>query len=97
MAKFYKAVLKPFKNDREVLEDVYPHLLDREGGKYFPTMEERLGDAECPRCPEETKEWGLEKAKPYSRWILLPEESVSRTQGGKPYIECMDCGYKTHL
>lgn len=97
MAKFYKAILKEFKNDREVLEDVYPHLLVREGGKYFPTMEERLGDAECPNCPKETKEWGLKKAKPYSRWILLPEESVSRTQGGKPYIECMDCGYLTHL
>lgn len=97
MAKFFKTVLVPFKNDKEVLEDVYPHLITRENGKYFPTMEERLGDAECPNCPKETEEWGLEKQEKHTRWMLLPEESASVTQGGKPYIQCLDCGYITHL
>lgn len=90
--KFYQSVLKPIKGN--VLEDVYPHLV---GTKHMPTMEERLGDAECPNCPKETEEYGHKKKEKYSRWMLLPEESVSVTQGGKPYIECLDCGYVTHL
>jgi hypothetical protein len=89
--KFYQAVLKPVKN---VMEHVYPHL---HGTKYEMTLEERLGDAECPRCPKETKEWGLEKQEKYTRWMLLAPESASVTQGGKAYIECLDCGYLTHL
>ena len=87
MAKFYKAVLKPFNTDQEVLDDVYSHL----EAKDVPTMEERLGDAECPNCPDE----GVEKTQ--TRWMLLPDESVAVTQGGKAYIECLDCGYNTHL
>jgi hypothetical protein len=90
--KFYQSVLKPITGN--VLNKVYPHLV---GTRYMPTMEERLGDAECPNCPKETEEYGHKKLKGYSRWMLLPEESVSVTQGGKPYIECLDCGYITHL
>jgi hypothetical protein len=97
MAKFYQSKLTEFKGDVDVLEHVYPHLMTRDGGKYFPTMDERLGDAECINCPKETEEYGHEKKEKYSRWMLLPEESVSRTQGGKPYIECLDCGFLTHL
>jgi hypothetical protein len=97
MAKFFKSVLVPLKNDREALEIAFPHLVTRDNGKYFPTMEERLGNAECPQCPNEIKEWGLEKQEKHTRWMLLPPESASVTQGGKQYIECLDCGYKTHL
>jgi len=89
---FYQAVLKQIKHN--VLEDVYPQLV---GTKCMPTMDERLGDAECPNCPKETEEWGLEKKEKYTRWMLLAEETASVTQGGKPYIECLDCGYITHL
>ena len=97
MAKFYKAELKEFKSDKHVLKHVYPHLMTLHEGKYFPTMEERLGDAECPNCPEETKEYGHEKVEKYTRWMLFPEEHPSVREGGKPYIQCLDCGYKTHL
>jgi hypothetical protein len=94
MAKFYKTVLVPLKNDMEALEIAFPHLIR---SKDLPTMEERLGDAECPNCPKETIEWGLKKKEKHTRWMLLPPESASVTQGGKQYIECLDCGYTTHL
>lgn len=83
MATFYKAVLKKVKGN--VLDDVYPHLV---GTKYMPTLEERLGNkrGECPECRND---------KP--RWMLLPDESVAVSQGGKAYIECLDCGCITHL
>jgi hypothetical protein len=84
---FYKPILH--KVEGNVLEDVFPHLV---GTKHMPTMEERLGDGECPECPKET--W-VEKT--HTRWMLLAEESASVTQGGKAYIECLDCGYTTHL
>jgi hypothetical protein len=57
MAKFYQSKLTEFKGDVDVLEHVYPHLMTRDGGKYFPTMDERLGDAECINCPKETEEY----------------------------------------
>jgi len=90
---FYQAVLKPVTN---VLEHVYPHLLTRENGKYLPTMTERMGSelAECPQCPDE--EW-LEPKPTQARWMLLAPETQSVEQGGKPYIECLNCGYLTHL
>lgn len=48
------------------------------------TLEERIGDGKCPDCD-------------CNSWILLPEESSAVTNGGKPYCECMECGYTTHL
>ncbi len=89
MAKpeFYKSTLTKIKGN--VLDDVYSYL---KGTKDFPTMEERLGDAECPECPKE--EW---VKKDRTRWMLLPDESVAVSQGGKEYIECLNCGYVTHL
>jgi len=83
MATFYKTILKKVKGN--VLNDVYPHLV---GTKNMPTLKERLGNnnGECPGCRND---------KP--RWMLLPNESVAVTEGGKPYIECLDCGYITHL
>lgn len=47
------------------------------------TLEERIGDGKCPDCGDD-------------KWIMLPEESVA-VREGKPYIECMCCGYQTHL
>lgn len=41
-------------------------------------------DGECPRCQN-------------TEWALLPDESEAVRDGGKPYIECIDCGYLTHL
>ena len=48
-------------------------------------LDERLGNGGC--CSE----CGGNK------WMLLAKESVAVTQGGKPYIECLDCGSTTHL
>jgi predicted RNA-binding Zn-ribbon protein involved in translation (DUF1610 family) len=50
------------------------------------SMSERMGSdsAECPEC-------GL------NVWWLLPLESVARREGGKPYCECLNCGYTTHM
>lgn len=64
-----------------VLNLVYPQL---KGTIYMPTMEERLGNGKCPDCD-------------CNSWIMLPEESYAVREVGKPYIECMGCGYHTHL
>jgi predicted RNA-binding Zn-ribbon protein involved in translation (DUF1610 family) len=49
------------------------------------TLEERLPDnGDCPECKENV-------------WWLLPNSSVAVRTGGKPYVECMNCGYQTHL
>jgi hypothetical protein len=65
-----------------VLDLVYPHLK----GKEQMTMTERMGseNAQCEQCGE-------------NEWWLFPEESVIVAQGGKPYIECLNCGQVTHL
>jgi hypothetical protein len=64
-----------------VLDHVYPYFK----GKGQLTMEERLGN------PEGNCVCGG------SEWIILPNECVAVSQGGKPYIECMVCGEWTHL
>ena len=65
-----------------VLDEVYPHLI----GKEQLTMTERMGseEAKCPDCSN-------------NEWYLLPGDSVAVREGGKPYIECLNCGYQTHL
>lgn len=47
---------------------------------------ERMGteEAKCPKCED-------------NRWWLLPKLSVAVKEGGKPYCECLNCGYQTHL
>jgi len=50
------------------------------------TLTERMESEEC-KCPDCGK----------NKWMLLPKEGVAVTQGGKPYIECLTCGYVTHL
>ena len=65
-----------------VLDEVYPHLK----GKDQLTMTERMGseEAKCPDCSN-------------NEWWLLPNDGVAVREGGKPYIECLNCGYQTHL
>lgn len=50
------------------------------------TMKDRMGteDALCPECG-------------HNHWWLLPKEGAAVREGGKPYIECLNCGYTTHL
>lgn len=64
-----------------VLDEVNPHLPN---GTF--TMAERMGseEAKCPDCSN-------------NEWWLLPSDSCAVREGGKPYIECLNCGYQTHL
>ena len=48
------------------------------------TLEERLPEGKCEDCG------GKE-------WIILPKESAIVRQSEKPYIQCINCGYHTHL
>lgn len=49
------------------------------------SLEERLpNNGECTECGA-------------NQWWLLPKEGVAVREGGKSYIECLDCGYQTHL
>jgi hypothetical protein len=46
------------------------------------SLEQRI--TPCPECR------GTE-------WWLLPKEGAAVREGGKPYCECLNCGYQTHL
>lgn len=65
-----------------VLDEVYPHLK----GKGQLKMEDRLGSKSggCDECGS-------------NEWWLYPKESAAVREGGKPYIQCLNCGYITHL
>lgn len=65
-----------------VLDHVYPHLK----GANQLTMTERMGseEARCSECGN-------------NEWILLADDSCAVREGGKPYMECMNCGTLTHL
>ena len=65
-----------------VMDEVYPWFK----GEHQMTMKEHMGndEAKCPECSN-------------NEWFLLPADSVSVRQGGKPYCECLNCGYQTHL
>jgi hypothetical protein len=78
---FYQAVLKKVKGN--IFNHVYPHIENAD--KQF-TLGERLGNENgcCTECGG-------------NEWMLLPKESVAVKQGGKPYIECLECGATTHL
>jgi len=91
-AKFYKTVLVEVTGN--VLEDVYPESV---GTKHMPTMTERMGNehASCPDCISE--DYISEEQKNHPEWIMLPEEGCAVREGGKSYIECIHCGYVTHL
>ena len=70
------------KVEGDIIQHVYPYLT-----KHEITLEERMpDDALCPECDSSKREW-----------YLLPKESIMIKEGGKPYCECMNCGYTTHL
>ena len=49
------------------------------------SLEDRLGaGAQCPECGQ-------------NEWFLLPKESLAVRSGGKPYCECLNCGFTTHM
>ena len=49
------------------------------------SLSERIeDDGKCPECE-------------YKQWWLLPKECVAVEEGGKQYIECLICGFSTHL
>ena len=68
---------------KEVKGDVLKHIY---GKNHKMTIAERMGNAQgtCPECG-------------CNSWIILAEESCARVEGGKPYIECMECGTSSHL
>lgn len=80
--KFYQAVLEEVQGN--VFDHVYPDMKKHFIDQF--SIEDRLGNPEgkCPDCEGNS-------------WIILPEESSAVQEGGKPYIECMHCGYNTHL
>jgi hypothetical protein len=65
-----------------VMDEVYPYHV----GEKQLTMKERMGsdEAKCPECSN-------------NEWYLLPGDSAAVREGGKPYIECLNCGHQTHL
>ena len=68
---------------KEVKGDVLEHVYHKGHGL---TIEERMGNkhGKCPDCGKNI-------------WVLLPKETSAVREGGKPYIECMNCGYLSHL
>lgn len=79
-------MLKPkfFQAELKEVNNVLDHIYPYLNGQI--TMTERMGseEAECPLCG-------------HNHWWLLPKESVAVNESGKPYIECLNCGYLTHL
>ena len=68
---------------QEVKGDVLEHVYHKNHGM---TLTERMGS-------EEAK--GSECFN--NEWIVLAPDSCAVREGGKPYIECMNCGSITHL
>ena len=66
------------------VENVLEHVYGNKAD--LITMTERMGseEAKCPDCGKNV-------------WWLLPKEGGAVREGGKPYIECIECGYQTHL
>ena len=86
MASKYFNAKRP-KFYQAVLKEIKGNVLKEVYGQDCTlTMAERMGSAsaKCPECGSNT-------------WWLLPKEGGAVREGGKPYIECMDCGYGTHL
>ena len=73
---------------KAVLQEIKGNVLDEvyPSHKGEISMTERMGseEANCPECSN-------------AEWYLLPEDSCAVREGGKPYIECLNCGYHTHL
>jgi hypothetical protein len=73
---------KFYKAVLKPIKDVMKHVYPMSN----MTLAERMGNdnATCPDCGN-------------NEWMLLADESVAIKQGGKPYCECLGCGYMTHL
>ena len=69
---------------KEVEGSVIDHVYPEFKGPNQMTFEERMGDGKCPDCD-------------CNSWILKSKESCAVREGGKPYCECMECSYMTHL
>lgn len=70
-----------------VLQPVKGDVLEHVYGKrHGMSMTERMGseEARCDECGN-------------NEWILLAGDSCAVREGGKPYMECMNCGTITHL
>ena len=65
----------------DIIDHVYPQLKNHPNK---PTLNDRLPEGKCEHCGG-------------NEWILLPKEGVAVREGGKPYIECLNCGEVTHL
>ena len=64
------------------VEDVIKHVYPKQPNL---TLAERLpNEGMCEECGE-------------NKWWLYPKASVSVREGGKQYIECLNCGNVTHL
>jgi hypothetical protein len=61
----------------------YEDIIDR--GYAYPgtTLEERLGDGRCPECGN-------------NQWAIAPVV-LGSNQGGKCYIQCIECGAHLHF
>jgi predicted RNA-binding Zn-ribbon protein involved in translation (DUF1610 family) len=86
--KFYKVILEPISNNK-VLEYAYKRFPNTEriitaiqNGDI--TLSERIGDGKCPNCGK-------------SEWMILSIKNPAVKEGGKSYIECINCGHTTHL
>lgn len=65
------------------VDDVITHVYPHSRGT--TTLEERMpNNATCSECGG-------------NEWMLLANEQVAVKEGGKPYCECLSCGYLTHL
>ena len=86
MSKAIKMNKNKPKFYKAVLVEIKGNVLEEVYQSKSLTMAERMGDpnATCPECGE-------------NHWWLLPNEGCAVREGGKPYCECINCGYGTHL
>jgi DNA-directed RNA polymerase subunit RPC12/RpoP len=69
-----------------ILKPVKDPIKEAYGDSAATTVEEHMGDkdARCPECG-------------HNHWWFWPKESATVRVGGKPYIQCIECSYVTHL
>ena len=88
MGKFYKVHLTACP-EGEVLKYAYgqisasPKTMNAVRSGEI-TLNERIGEGVCERCGND-------------EWMILPMSIKSVKEGGKAYIECLNCGNVTHL
>jgi len=72
-----------FQAELVKVEDVMKHVYPNQPNI---TLAERMETEEalCTECGD-------------NRWWLLPKAGSAVREGGKAYMECLNCGYVTHL